>query len=99
MFNLLLIEILQSERLSLRVMEELFSSQKFQSFAGLNQRGHLLKRIFLVSHLIVLYKSKTTPNFIANCDILKSAIGFFSPKIFSYSLLPLFDMKLFKPNI
>jgi len=35
MFNLLLMGILQSERLSLRVMEELFSTQKFQSFSGL----------------------------------------------------------------
>lgn len=35
MFNLLLMGILQSERLSLRVLEELFSTQKFQSFSGL----------------------------------------------------------------
>ena len=35
MFNLLLMGILQSERLSLRVMEELFSTQKLQSFSGL----------------------------------------------------------------
>lgn len=34
-FNLLLMGILQSERLSLRVMEELFKTQRFQSFASL----------------------------------------------------------------
>ena len=35
MFNLLLMGILQSERLSLRVMEELFATQKFKSFADI----------------------------------------------------------------
>ena len=34
MFNLLLMGILESERLSLRVLEELFSTHKFQFFAG-----------------------------------------------------------------
>ena len=36
MFNLLLMGILESERLSLRVLEELFHTQKFQFFAGLS---------------------------------------------------------------
>ncbi len=35
MFNLLLMGILHSERLSLRVMEELFSTEKFKSFSSL----------------------------------------------------------------
>lgn len=39
MFNLLLMGILQSERLSLRVLEELFSTQKFKSFSSLEHNS------------------------------------------------------------
>lgn len=70
MFNLLLMGILQSERLSLRVMEELFSTQKFQTYAGLpcdftTRHSSIRDRITTISNLYfeeLFYKISTLLN-------------------------------------